>query len=550
MTASAVSADDRQTAGEDLFLESAEPPRGHLSLEEIVRPFSIEGRGLTVVDRQSETRLSYTDLATRAAAASERLRKAGVGPGTPVAMTIGNTLESILSVLGVWMAGGCVVSVPPPPRAAALQWYRSNFIPVLETMDCRFFVSADDPAELPLPAKAVALHPAALAEADHERRRVPDISIPDRALVQFTSGSIGAPKGVVIRGDQLAGHLSMIEQGMGIPDIDHEVLVSWLPLYHDMGLIAMFMTGLCARVNMVIAAPSTFAGKPSNWLTMLSQYKATMTAAPNFAYRLAASVPYDDGLDLSRMRMALSGGERLHWQTLLDFQDTAGPLGWRWEVTRPSYGLAEGIVGASSTPLLRGAVRGPGGHVSVGPLLPGNRVRVKAGLEPSPIHLGGEWLLAGYQTAEGFEARQGDWWDTGDAGFVHDGELYVLGRRNEVISLAGRNIFAEDVEAIGHDVGASHVSACAAFRDSAGDHRFSVVVEGDRSLTGSPEDAAELARRLRATVTEILGTRLTSVRVVRKGSIPVTTSGKVQRARCRALHDSGELDRRTLAELR
>jgi fatty-acyl-CoA synthase len=550
MTASAVSAEDRQAAGEELLLEGPAPPRGHLSLEEIVRPFSLERRGLTIVDRQSEIRLSYTDLATRAAAASERLRKAGVEPGTPVAMTLSNNLESILSVLGVWMAGGCVVSVPPPPRAAALQWYRSNFIPVLETIDCRFFISADDPADLPLPAKAIALHPAALAEAGHERRAVPDITIPDRALIQFTSGSIGAPKGVVIGGEQLAGHLAMIEQGMGITDIDREVLVSWLPLYHDMGLVAMFLTGLCARVNMVIATPSTFAGKPSNWLTMLSQYKATMTAAPNFAYRLAASVPYEDGLDLSRMRMALSGGERLHWQTLLDFHATAGPLGWRWEVTRPSYGLAEGIVGSTSTPLLRGPVRGPGGHVSVGPLLPGNRVRVRAGLEPSPIHLGGEWLLAGYQTASGFEARRGEWWDTGDAGFVHDGELYVLGRRNEVVSLAGRNIFAEDVEAIGHDVGEGHVSSCAAFRDSAGDQRFSLVVEGDRSLTASKDDAAELARKIRSTVTELLGTRLTAVRIVRKGSIPVTTSGKVQRSRCRALHDSGELDRRTLAELR
>ncbi|GAA1265601.1 fatty acyl-AMP ligase [Sphaerisporangium rubeum] len=550
MTAPAVSAGHLQVAGGELILESPAPPRGHLSLEEIVRPFSVERRSLTVVDRNSEVRLGYADLATRAAAAAERLRKAGVEPGTPVAMTISNTLESILSVLGVWMAGGCVVSVPPPPRAAALQWYRSNFVPVLETIDCRHFVSAEDPADLPMPAKAVAIDSAVLTADPGERRTVPDIAIPDRALVQFTSGSIGAPKGVVIPADRLAGHLAMISDGMGVTDGEGESLVSWLPLYHDMGLVAMFLTGLYGRVDMTIAAPSTFAGKPSNWLTMLSKYRATMTAAPNFAYRLAASVPYDDGLDLSRLRVALSGGERLHWQTLLDFHAVAGPLGFRWEAIRPSYGLAEGIVGSASRPLLHGPVRGPGGHVSVGPLLPGNRARVQAGLEPTPIHLGGEWLLSGYQTAEGFQPRQGEWWDTGDAGFVHDGELYVLGRRNEVISLAGRNIFAEDVEAIGHDVGAGLVASCAAFRDSGGDHRFSVVVEGGKSLTASPEDAAELARKIRATVTELLGTRLTSVRIVRKGSIPVTTSGKVQRAQCRRLHDDGELDRRTLAELR
>ncbi|WP_113699109.1 AMP-binding protein [Nonomuraea lactucae] len=553
MTASAPETDRQETGtlengGEVTVLQGPDYPTEHLSLEEIVRPFRGTRLGLTVVDRQATTRLTYAKLAARAASTAYRLRRAGVTPGTPVAMTVNNGLDSITAVMGIWMAGGCVVSVPPPPRAAALQRYLDNFVPVLDAIGSPFFVSDGDSTDLPVPPGAKTLSLVELTAPDHERHAVPEAAIPDRALIQFTSGSIGAPKGVVLRGDQLAGHLAMITTHMEL-EVDRDRVVSWLPLYHDMGLVAMFLSGLASRAEMVIAAPSTFAGKPSSWLTTLSQARATITAAPNFAYRLAASVPYEEGLDLSRMRTALSGGERLHWQTLLDFHAVAGPLGFPWEAIRPSYGLAEGIVGSTSRPLFGGPTQGPGGHVSLGAPLGGVRLRAETGGEPAPIHLAGDWLFEGYQTAEGFVPRQGEWWDTGDAGFVHDGELYVLGRRDEVITLAGRNIFAEDVEAVGHDVGGPRVGACAVFRDSIDSGRFSMLAEVDHALVTSPDEATALARQIRSAVTDTLGTRLTSIRIVRRGTIPRTTSGKVQRAQCRALHSDGQLDRRTVAEL-
>jgi fatty-acyl-CoA synthase len=260
-------------------------------------------------------------------------------------------------------------------------------------------------------------------------------------------------------------------------------------------------------------------------------------------------VPYEEGLDLSRMRITLTGGERVLWQTLLDFQETAGPLGFPWSSIIPSYGMAEGVVGTTHSPVGRGPIRGPGGYVSVGVPLAGTRVRVASGTEASPVHVAGESLFAGYQTADGFQPQDQEWYDTGDAGFVHDGELYVLGRRDEIISLGGRNLFAEDAEAVAHDVGGDSVRACAVFRDPEVGDRFAMFVEVDRALAGSLDAALEFAKEIRASVTQTLGTRLTSVWVLRRGSIPRTTSGKLQRSKCRALYGTDKLARKTVAEL-
>jgi AMP-binding enzyme len=147
----------------------------------------------------------------------------------------------------------------------------------------------------------------------------------------------------------------------------------------------MFLMGLAARADQVLAQPSVSATGPASWLTMLAVERGTVTAAPDFAYRLAAAVPYPEHLDLSGVRMSISGGERLNWQTLLDFQATAEPMGLRWEVITPGYGLAEATVGVSNAPAGRGPVLGPGGHVGAGRLMPGVELVVADGLDPGPL---------------------------------------------------------------------------------------------------------------------------------------------------------------------
>jgi len=253
-------------------------------------------------------------------------------------------------------------------------------------------------------------------------------------------------------------------------------------------------------------------------------------------------VPYPERLDLSRLRMSISGGERLIWQTLVNFQALAEPMGLRWEALCPAYGLAEATVAVSCTPLGRGPRRGPAGHVSAGRPVPGVTVQAPAGPAPGPIELRGESLLSGYHGDRGFDrVAAGEWLDTGDEGFIDDGELYVVGRRDEVLALAGRNVFAEDIESAAHEACGRRLQACAAFRHPAAD-RFGLLAEVSPRLVRDPDTARALAGHIQVSVASAVGTRPTPVLVVRAGTIPRTTSGKVQRARCRSLYGSGELD--------
>ncbi|WP_433337815.1 AMP-binding protein [Spirillospora sp. CA-294931] len=519
-----------------------DPPR----LEEIVRPFGVTGRGIAFTGGPSRVELSYHDLAVRAVSAAARLREEGVRPGSPVATTLTNDLPSVVTVLAVWMCGATLVSLPPVTRGTR-NWHAERFGPALRTMGCAFLIGDEDPFQ---GASGLRVIPkAALAEAGERRAVVPDARIPETALVQFTSGSVAAPKGVAIGARALAGHVAAI-RAAGAFEGGRDRIVSWLPLYHDMGLVAMFLLGLATRTDQVLAPPASFATGPASWLTALARERATATAAPNFAYRLAAAVPYEPGLDLSRMRVAISGGERLDWQALNRFDEVAGPMGFPREALTPAYGLAEGTVGVSYSPVGRGPLRGPGGHVSVGRPLPGLEVRAPGPDAPGPIMLRGDWLFDGYHSGAGFEAfRPGDWFDTGDQGFVHEDELYVLGRRGEVVTVAGRNVFAEDVEAVAHQAGGRLVRCCAAFRDPGASGRFGLMVEADPRLVKGEEAARELARAVHAQVAESLGTRPAPVLVVRLGAIPRTTSGKVQRDLCRSLHRDGLIGRRLITEL-
>jgi fatty-acyl-CoA synthase len=536
----------------DTLLSGPSASSHGLSLEEIIRPFGVTGHGISFLAKDGRLELSYAALAERTAAAAAWLLRAGVTAGSPVSMTVRNDLPSVLAVLGTWAVGATVVSLPPAPRGRQ-DWHARRFRPVLQAMSCGFLVGDEvTDAELSVSLGTRLLAKRALARAGldgdgpgHAQAR--EEAVPGTALIQFTSGSMGTPKGVAISGRALSGHVAAIITA-GYYNGDTDRIASWLPLYHDMGLIAMFLTGLAGRMDQVIAEPSSFATRPDSWLTMLAREKATVTAAPNFAYRLAAAVPYDS-LDLSRLRICISGGERLDWQALQDFHATAAPMGLGWSALTPCYGLAEGVVGVTHTPAGRGPLRGPGGYVSSGSPLPGVEVRVPAGSAPRPIHVRGPWLFSGYHTADGFEPVSGDWFDTGDAGFVHDGELYVLGRRSEVLSMAGRNVFAEDVESVTHEACGSMIQACAAFRNPVVADRFGLLAEANPRMVRDSDAGLELARRIQAAVNEILGTRLTPVLVARLGAIPRTTSGKVQRHRCRSFYYNGEAARRLIAEL-
>lgn len=525
------------------------PVTGVVPLEEVVRPATVIGSGIAFVTAQARVELSYAELTFRAAVAAGRLRRSGVGPGDLVATTITNDLPSVIAILATWYRGATVVSLPPSTRQSRA-WHASKFDPVLAAMGCAFLIADEDPQETASAGAGIRrIAKAALAEPSPRQVAVIEVAAPGTALIQFTSGSVGTPKGVAISSTALASHLAA---GASLAQLDPAVdrVASWLPLYHDFGLISMLLTGLAARAGQVIARPADFAAAPASWLTMVSRERAVLTAAPNFGYRLAAAARYDEPLDLSLVRLCLSGGERVVWQALVDLHAVAGPMGLRWEALRPCYGLAEATVGVTLAPPDRGPVQGPGGYVSAGVPMPGVELRLPENSAHGPVQLRGDCLFSGYYTTAGFQpVTVGEWYDTGDAGFAVDGELYVIGRRDEVLTLAGRNVFAEDVESVTHLAGGGSVRACAAFRSQEMTGRFGLMVEIDPRLVWGAGAARDLAKRIQASVTETLGTRLAPLLVVRLGTIPRTSSGKAQRAQCRSIYAAGEIDRRILAEL-
>ncbi len=515
-----------------------------LSLEEIVRPYG-SAQSLAFLDPAGGRRsLTYDQFAARLATAAHRLRQQGVRPGSVVATTITTSMSSVIAALGVWVAGGTLVSLPPPPRRALREQHAQRMGVVLDSMGCRHLITDDDPAPAQQNMRVVSQ-----SSLDGEDSVLPaDIQLPEIALVQFTSGSLGTPKGVAIRGDTLARHLTMIARCMG-HDPGSDVVATWLPFYHDFGLICFFLAALTSRVDQVHMSPRSFALDPSSWLRMLSTERATITGGPHFGFALAGRVPYPDDLDLSRMTQALNGGERINWGDLEDFQKVAGAFGFPWEAQMPVYGLAESTVGTTCT--LRGnagPVRGPGGLVSSGRFLPG-AVMHSDGTPNSPadLRISGPWLFEGYYTATGFQRRTGEQFSTGDAGFLHDGEAFVLGRTDEVISTGGRNLFAEDVEAVALQAGKPLTHSCAAFKLSTTDQRFGLCVEAS---SRSIEDPAALARTVRSAVSATLNTRVEPLLVVIPGTIPRTTSGKVRRGQCRVDVREGRISgRKILTEL-
>ncbi|MGB2570888.1 AMP-binding protein [Micromonospora citrea] len=514
-----------------------------LSLEEIVRPYGSSTVVSFLAADGTRDSASYDLLARRIATAAHRLRAAGLRPGDPVAVTLANDLPTVTAALGVWAAGGTLVSLPPAPRRNR-EGYAERFGAVLDAMECRLHLT-EAPDVAPLTARVRALPIAALQ--GEERVGDPEPAVPRTALVQFTSGSIGAPKGVAVRGDTFAAHVKMISRCFDL-DPARDTVATWLPLYHDLGFVCFFGSALYARTTQTHTDPKAFVLDPSRWLRLLAEERATVSGAPNFGFRLASRVPYPQGLDLSAMRCCLNAAERVVWSDLLDFHEVAGPIGFRWEAVMPAYGLAEGTVGVSCTLRDRGPVLGPDGHVSLGPPLPGNRYTVSGGEAPGSLLLDSDWLFEGYWTADGFQRREPGPFDTDDAAFVRDGELFVVGRRADVASVSGHNVFAEDVEAVALTSGGAELLGCAAFKHRAeGGERFGLVLEISPRMR---QAAPELARAARRAVSEALGTRTAPVLVVQRGAIPRTTSGKPRRSALREAVLRGELPpRRVLATL-
>ena len=406
------------------------------------------------------------------------------------------------------------------------------------------------------------------------------------AFLQYTSGSTAQPKGVEITHANMAANIAAIGQAFGFGPAT--VMVSWLPPFHDMGLIGSVAAPLALGFRSVLMSPGAFLRRPVLWLEAVTRYRATCTGAPNFAWDLCVrrvSGEQAARLDLSSLEVLYNGAEPVRASTLERFLAAFGSRGLRRSALFPCYGMAEATLLVAGGPVSRGPrilaldpgalerqqvrVAAPGDAgaraiVSCGPLAAGVTVAVidpETGKRVGQDRIGEIWI-AGPAVARGYHARgqesgavfgaqvmggaglgtAASFLRSGDLGFLHEGELFITGRRKDVIIVHGRNLYAQDVEElVERAAGMLAPNSCAAFAIEGGEgERLAVVVEASRALArgGAVE---ELGRRIRSAVAAGTGVPLHTLLFAAPGAFPRTTSGKVQRARCKALLAAGAL---------
>jgi len=531
-----------------------------------------------------DVELTYASLLHHAESAAAGLRSRDLVPGDRVALMLPTGPEYFATFLGVLLAGGVPVPLYPPARPSQLEDHLRRQVGILDNAGATLLVTPPD--ALPL-ARLVRSHvatlsqvvsPAALALPAPPPAR-PLARSSDLALLQYTSGSTGSPKGVMLTHANLLANIRSMGRAAAVDPSD--VFVSWLPLYHDMGLIGAWLTSLYHGLPLTVMSPVTFLARPIRWLEAIDEYGGTLSGGPNFGFELCLRAIRDDdlrGLDLSSWRFAFNGAEPVRAETVSRFSARFAACGLRPEAITPVYGLAEASVGLTFPPPGRGPVvdrvaRDPlvrSGRavpvaaedaaalefVACGYPLPGHEVRVvdAAGAElgereEGRIEFRGPSATSGYFDSPAATAAlfHGDWLDTGDLGYLVAGDLYVTGRVKDLIIRAGRNLHPEELEQAVGAIPGVRTGCVAAFAGTdpvAGTERLVILAE----TRETDADAREALReRIMAVTVDLLGTPPDDVVLAPPGTVPKTSSGKIRRAASRERYEHGTVGRRRRA---
>ncbi|HET9991661.1 MAG TPA: fatty acyl-AMP ligase [Kofleriaceae bacterium] len=507
--------------------------------------------------------LSYAELERRATAIAAELQRHGEA-GDRALLLFAPGPEFVTAFFGCLFAG--IIPVPAyPPDLAKPERTLAKLYAI--AADCRPRFALTTAAFLPMLERVAPPGARGLATDTCDASlaaswRPPAISKDSVAFVQYTSGSTGAPKGAVLRHRQVMANQLSVDAGMG----PVETVVGWLPIFHDMGLGNILQT-LCAGTSLALMSPVAFLKRPARWLEAISHYRATTSGGPNFAYELCVRRVSDEErarLDLASWKVAFCGAEPVREATYQRFAEVFEPRGFSRAAFYPCYGLAEATLFVTGqrrgTPPTSRAFRGSalerGEVVVADDASDDRRVLVSCGT-PSPteelrivdpelltpatgigeIWVRGPGVASGYWgrdddgTVFGARLADGDgpFLRTGDLGFLHGGELFIAGRRKDIIIIGGRNLFPQDLEAtIEAAVPAIRKGCCAAFSvEAEGDEKLCIMAEHD----GSPE--ADTVRAVKRVVAEHHQVAVFDVVLVAKGDIPKTSSGKVERHACR-----------------
>ncbi|MBN2371107.1 MAG: AMP-binding protein [Vicinamibacteria bacterium] len=522
---------------------------------------------------------TYGSLLDRARTIAGALKERGVRNGERVALMLPTGFDFLSVFMGVLFAGAVPVPLYPPMRLNRLEEYARRQAAILRDAGARLLVTFPKAAPIAAMLKGTTTMLDGVIVAEELGTCGSILSIdPGRgsspALVQYTSGSTGDPKGALLSHESLLANIRAIAIGVDLRSTD--VGVSWLPLYHDMGLIGSWLFCLDQGVPLVLLSPTSFLARPERWLWTVHEHRATLSAAPNFAFELCMRKIPDaacEGLDLSSWRCALNGAETVNPDTLERFVGRFGRHGFRREALMPVYGLAESAVALCFPPLDRGprverlqrdamerlgrAVPAADGErsaarlVSVGAPLHGHEVRiVDDGGEEAPERVVGRLVFRGPSSMSGYFGKPeatamitlpGGWLDSGDLAFRFEGEIFITGRRKDVIIRAGRNLAPQEVEEAACSVEGVRKGSAAAFgvrREDLGTEGLVVVVETRiRAMSERARIEADVISRIVAAV----DVPPDAVVIAPPGTVPKTSSGKVRRSEARARYLAGAL---------
>ena len=534
------------------------------------------GHSLTFVVGSDHVDVPYAQLLEEARVYAANLQRLGVAPGDHVAVLGPTSRQLVTAIEAVWLAGAAVVCLPLPMRLSSIEEFVDQTRTRIHHADARLVLvdpeleafiepAHDDPpivgwAELePGPGRATA---AELVRPADDPERL--------AILQFTSGSTSDPKGVMLPHRTVTANLDAIALATGL-DPDDDVLVSWLPLYHDMGLVGLLATSLTSGTRLVLGAPTDFTARPGLWMEWISTYGGTATAGPNFSYVLATRAlrRADAQLDLSRLRIALNGAESVDPATVRAFVEAGERHGLRPGAVFPAFGMAEvSIAGTFPAPMSglrvdavdRRVLEDERYAAPVAPDADGARQlailgRPVHGLEirvVDPVTADvlqdrevGELEIRGTSVTPGYYKRPGanaelfhdGWLRTGDLAYLLDGEMVMCGRIKDMIIVGGRNVYPEDIERALADVDGVRAGNVIAFGvdHSTGKEGLIVVAES------KADDPGEVRRTVAERVRSAVGLPAKDIVLVAPGSLPKTSSGKLQRSLCKVRYLGSEL---------
>ncbi|MCF5546603.1 non-ribosomal peptide synthetase [Pseudomonas salomonii] len=517
--------------------------------------------------------LSYRDLDQRARTIAAALQ-ANAALGDRAVLLFPSGPDYVAAFFGCLYAG--VIAVPAYPPESTKRHHQERLLSIISDAEPRLLLTiaslADGLAQIENAPPVLSVDTLQTAGNWVE----PELQAHDIAFLQYTSGSTALPKGVQVSHGNLVANEVLIRRGFGIDLHPDDVIVSWLPLYHDMGLIGGLLQPIFSGVPCVLMSPAYFLGRPLRWLEAISEYGGTISGGPDFAYRLCSERVSEtalERLDLSKWRVAYSGSEPIRLDTLERFAEKFAVCGFTPNNFFASYGLAEAtlfVAGGSrgqGIPALRvdeqalaanRAEPGQGSAImSCGTSQPEHAVLIvdPHTLTELPDNRVGELWAAGPSIAHGYwrnpeasaktfvQHAGRTWLRTGDLGFIRDGEVYITGRLKDLLIVRGHNLYPQDIEqAVEREVEVVRKGRVAAFPvNHQGLEGIGIAAEISRSVQKIlPPEA--LIKAIRQAVAEAYQEAPSVVVLLNPGALPKTSSGKVQRSACALRHADGSLD--------